>query len=86
MTVNPGYGGQGFIESSLAKIRRVRKMLDAVGSAAHIEVDGGITPDTAPRVIRAGANALVTGTAIFGSGDRDREAIRQAIGQIWAAV
>ena len=86
MTVNPGYGGQRFIESSLSKIERLRAMLDACGSTADLEVDGGITPETAPQVVGAGANALVAGSAIFGSGGRDREAIRQAIGQIWADV
>jgi ribulose-phosphate 3-epimerase len=86
MTVNPGFGGQSFITSSLEKIKRARAILDGAGSSADLEVDGGITPATAPQVVAAGANALVAGSAIFGSGSRDREAIRRAIGQIWAAV
>jgi ribulose-phosphate 3-epimerase len=69
MTVNPGFGGQSFIEGSLSKIRRIRTMLDELGSDANLEVDGGIDPATAPRVVRAGANVLVAGSAIFGAAD-----------------
>jgi ribulose-phosphate 3-epimerase len=65
MTVNPGFGGQEFIESSLDKIARARAMLDRVDSAAHLEVDGGISPRTAPRVVAAGATVLVAGNALF---------------------
>jgi ribulose-phosphate 3-epimerase len=65
MTVNPGFGGQAFIESTLSKIAQVRAMLDAVGSQADIEVDGGIDPQTAERVAAAGANVLVAGTSVF---------------------
>ena len=65
MTVNPGFGGQPFIESMLDKIARVRRMLDEAGSAAELEVDGGIAPDTAERVVAAGARVLVAGKAIF---------------------
>ena len=68
MTVNPGFGGQSFIEGMLPKIRRVRAMLDGMGSEARVEVDGGIDPETAPRVIEAGANVLVAGSAIFAAG------------------
>jgi ribulose-phosphate 3-epimerase len=68
MTVNPGFGGQSFIEGMLSKIRRVRAMLDGMGSEADVEVDGGIDPETAPRVIEAGANVLVAGSAIFAAG------------------
>lgn len=65
MTVNPGFGGQSFIEGTLSKIRRVRAMLDELGSNAALEVDGGIDPATTPLVVRAGANVLVAGSAIF---------------------
>ncbi len=68
MTVNPGFGGQSFIEGMLSKIRCVRGMLDGIGSEADVEVDGGIDPETAPRVVEAGANVLVAGTAIFAAG------------------
>lgn len=67
MTVNPGYGGQAFIEHTLRKIAQVRDMLDSAGSAAELEVDGGIGPQTAERVVAAGATVLVAGTAIFGA-------------------
>jgi len=67
MTVNPGFGGQAFIEHTLRKIARVREMLDNVGSEAELEVDGGIGPQTAERVAAAGATVLVAGEAIFGA-------------------
>lgn len=65
MTVEPGFGGQPFIERMLSKIRRVRQMLTEIGSQAELEVDGGIDPKTAPQVIQAGAEVLIAGTAIF---------------------
>jgi ribulose-phosphate 3-epimerase len=65
MTVNPGFGGQSFIAESLPKIGDLRRKLDAIGSDAWIEVDGGISPETIGSVIDAGANALVAGNAIF---------------------
>lgn len=65
MTVNPGFGGQEFIPSTLPKIRRARQLLDARRLACELEVDGGIEPDTAPRAVAAGATVLVAGTAIF---------------------
>jgi len=65
MSVNPGFGGQSYIPSSTAKIRRLRQMLDAIGSTADLEVDGGIKPNNAAQVIEAGANVLVAGSAIF---------------------
>lgn len=68
MTVNPGFGGQSFIESQLAKIRTLRGMIDASGRDIDLEVDGGITEETAPRVIEAGADVLVAGTASFKGG------------------
>lgn len=77
MTVNPGFGGQVFIESALAKIERARAMLDESGSQAELEVDGGINPRTAPAVVRAGARVLVAGAAVFGAPEGIAEAIRQ---------
>jgi len=68
MSVNPGFGGQGFIEGSLAKIAELRAMIDATGRDIDLEVDGGIDRATAPRVIAAGADALVAGTAVFRGG------------------
>ena len=68
MSVNPGFGGQSFIDSQLGKIEAVRRRLDAAGSKAILEVDGGINADLAPRVISAGATALVAGTAVFSGG------------------
>jgi len=69
MSVNPGFGGQSFIESSLEKIRKLRQMLDAVNPRAGIEVDGGISPATIARVAEAGANIFVAGSAIYGNND-----------------
>mgnify|MGYP001478985755 FL=1 len=66
MSVNPGFGGQSYIPTSTDKIRRLRAMLDAIGSAAELEVDGGIKPDNAAEVAAAGASLLVAGSAIFG--------------------
>jgi ribulose-phosphate 3-epimerase len=66
MSVNPGFGGQQFIPSAVEKIARLRAM--AAGRPIDIEVDGGITPETAPAVVRAGANALVAGSAVFKGG------------------
>jgi ribulose-phosphate 3-epimerase len=65
MTVNPGFGGQEFLAGTLPKIGRVRRMIDQVRPACELEVDGGIEPHTAPRVVEAGANVLVAGSAIF---------------------
>ncbi|MBW8270139.1 ribulose-phosphate 3-epimerase [Caldovatus aquaticus] len=69
MTVNPGFGGQSFLESQLPKIATLRRMIDATGRAIALQVDGGITPATAPRCIAAGADVLVAGTAVFGAPD-----------------
>ena len=66
MTVNPGFGGQGFIASQLAKIARLRAMIG--DRPVHIEIDGGVTPETAPLVARAGADVLVAGSAVFKGG------------------
>jgi len=68
MTVNPGFGHQRFIHTMLPKIRRVREMIDDVGRDCDLEVDGGIDATTAPLVIDAGANVLVSGSAIFSDG------------------
>ena len=66
MSVNPGFGGQSYIPTSTAKIARLRAMLDAIGSAAELEVDGGIKPGNAAAIVAAGATVLVAGSAIFG--------------------
>jgi ribulose-phosphate 3-epimerase len=68
MSVNPGFGGQSFIESQLKKIEAVRKMIDKSGREIALEVDGGIDAEIAPKVIAAGADALVAGTATFRGG------------------
>lgn len=76
MTVNPGFSGQVFIPTMLPKIAEVRRMLDAVGSSAELEVDGGINPETAPLVVEAGARVLVAGAAIYGAAVGIEAAIR----------
>jgi ribulose-phosphate 3-epimerase len=68
MSVNPGFGGQAFIESQLTKIAALRKLIDATGRSIDLEVDGGVNPETAKRCIAAGADALVAGTAVFSGG------------------
>jgi ribulose-phosphate 3-epimerase len=69
MTVNPGFGGQSFIESSLAKIRQLKKMIDDRGLQVGIEVDGGVSPKTIGPIAAAGANIFVAGSAVFGKDD-----------------
>ena len=69
MSVNPGFGGQGFIDGSLKKIERVRKLIDLTGRDIRLEVDGGIKPDNIRRVADAGADTFVAGSAIFGQPD-----------------
>ncbi|HWP35983.1 MAG TPA: ribulose-phosphate 3-epimerase [Gemmatimonadales bacterium] len=69
MTVNPGFPGQAYISSVTDKIRRLRALLDARGSAAHLEVDGGIGRDTIGAAARAGADTFVAGSAVFGTED-----------------
>jgi ribulose-phosphate 3-epimerase len=66
MSVNPGFGGQSYIPTSTDKIRRLRRMLDAIGSQAWLEVDGGIKPDNVAEVVEAGADVVVAGSAVFG--------------------
>ncbi|MBB5684594.1 ribulose-phosphate 3-epimerase [Sphingobium boeckii] len=68
MSVNPGFGGQSFIESQLRKIEAIRKMIDKTGKDIRLEVDGGIDVNTAPRAIAAGADVLVAGSATFKGG------------------
>ncbi len=75
MTVNPGFGGQSFIETMAQKIAAMRRMIDARGVNVELEVDGGISPATAPRVVSAGARVLVAGSAIF----NQRESVAQAM-------
>ena len=72
MSVNPGFGGQTFIPRSESKIRAVRALLDRQGSAAPIEVDGGVDGANAARIVEAGATILVAGNSIFGTGDPER--------------
>ena len=68
MSVNPGFGGQSFMSSQLKKIEQLRQMIDATGRDIALEVDGGVTAETAPKCIAAGATALVAGTAVFRGG------------------
>jgi len=82
MTVNPGFGGQKLIERTLNKLARAREMLDTAGSEADLEADGGVSPETAGRVVMAGANHLVAGSAVFGA----QEDIGAAIARIRNAV
>jgi ribulose-phosphate 3-epimerase len=67
MSVNPGFGGQSFITSALPKLEALRRMIDASGYAIDLEVDGGVKPGTARRVVDAGADVLVAGSAVYGA-------------------
>ena len=69
MTVEPGFGGQAFMESQLDTIRQVRALIERYNPACELEVDGGISPKTAPLVVEAGANVLVAGSAVYGAED-----------------
>ena len=82
MTVDPGFGHQRFIDTTLPKIRRVREMIDDIKPDCDLEVDGGIDATTAPLVVDAGANVLVAGSAIFG----EREGVTAAMNRLRAAV
>ncbi|MFQ5825824.1 MAG: ribulose-phosphate 3-epimerase [Dehalococcoidia bacterium] len=82
MTVNPGFGGQPFLDDMLSKIGRLRQILDEKGLGAELEVDGGISAETAPRVVQAGARVLVAGSAIFGA----REGVGEAMQRIRASI
>ena len=79
MSVNPGFGGQSFISSQLRKIEAVRKMIDKSGRDIRLEVDGGITTQTAPMAISAGADTLVAGTATFQGGASQYDANIRAL-------
>lgn len=68
MSVNPGFGGQSFIENQLIKIKQLRHKIDASGRDIILEVDGGLTPETAPRAIAAGISSIVAGSAVFKGG------------------
>jgi ribulose-phosphate 3-epimerase len=81
MSVNPGFGGQGFIPSTLQKIARVRERIEACGKSIRLEVDGGVKPDNIARIAKAGADTFVAGSAIFGHVD-----YAQIIGEMRAAV
>jgi ribulose-phosphate 3-epimerase len=74
MSVNPGFGGQKFIEFSPGKIRRLTELREELGLGYRIEVDGGVAHDTIARVVQAGADLLVAGSAVYDSGDPEREA------------
>ena len=78
MTVNPGFGGQHFLHTTLPKVRRVREMIDAMNPACDLELDGGIDPETGPFGVAAGANVLVAGTAVFG----DRQGVTAAMDKL----
>ena len=67
MSVNPGFGGQTFIENTIEKVKRLHKLIDESGSKALIEIDGGVQQETAPRLVEAGADVLVAGSYVFGS-------------------
>ena len=69
MSVNPGFGGQKFIKSSVKKVQRLRQLIDREGSNALIEVDGGVQADTAPRLVEAGVDILVSGSYVFKAAD-----------------
>jgi ribulose-phosphate 3-epimerase len=82
MTVNPGFGHQHFIHTTLPKIGRVRQMIEKIRPGCDLEVDGGIDAETAPLTVAAGANVLVAGSAIFG----DSEGVAAAMKRLRAAV
>ncbi len=89
MTVNPGFGGQAFIPSVIDKVRRVKAMIG--DRDIHIEIDGGVSPETAPLVVEAGADVLVAGSAIFKGGtpahyEANMKAIRAAAGAVSKAA
>jgi len=77
MSVNPGFGGQSFIPETLPRIASMRKMLDDGGLSAELEVDGGITADNAPEIVKAGATVLVAGNSVFKAKEGISRAIRR---------
>jgi ribulose-phosphate 3-epimerase len=82
MSVNPGFGHQHFLRSTLDKIRRVRQMIEQIKPGCELEVDGGIDAETAPQAVAAGANVLVAGTAIFGT----RQGVAAAMKRLQSAA
>lgn len=80
MSVNPGFGGQKFIQSQLGKISKLRAMIDASGRDIRLEVDGGVTANNSAEIIAAGANVLVAGSAVFNTGTSYAEAISKLRG------
>jgi ribulose-phosphate 3-epimerase len=82
MTVNPGFGGQSFIPASLGRLRRARALLDALGSAAWLEVDGGVEPSNAGPLVEAGVTALVAGSSVY----RNPNGPARALEELRAAV
>ena len=82
MTVNPGFGHQHFLPTTLPKIRHVRQMLEQIKPGCDVEVDGGIDAETAPLAAAAGANVLVAGTAIFG----ENEGVSTAMDRLRASI
>ena len=71
MSVNPGFGGQKFIEHTIDKVKELRALIDSTGSKALIEVDGGVNLDTGKRLVDAGADVLVAGNTVFKADDRE---------------
>jgi ribulose-phosphate 3-epimerase len=84
MTVEPGFGGQELIPSTVGKVSRARRLLDAAGSTAELEVDGGINPATVAGPIEAGARVLVAGSAVFGGNEieANMQRLQDAIGSV----
>jgi ribulose-phosphate 3-epimerase len=82
MTINPGFGGQEFLPSTLPKLRRLREMINAQNPGCDLEVDGGIHEQTAPLVVQAGANVLVAGSAVY----NQHESVAQAIKRLRASL
>jgi ribulose-phosphate 3-epimerase len=82
MTVNPGFGGQKFIESTLGKIRQVRQMIDQRKPSCELEIDGGVDAATAPRGVAAGANVLVAGSSVFNSKESVAGAMERLRGSV----
>jgi ribulose-phosphate 3-epimerase len=82
MTVNPGFGGQHFLYTTLPKVKRVRQMIDTINPACDLELDGGIDAETAAMGVAAGANVLVAGTSVFG----DRQGVTAAMNKLRACL
>src|SRR5262245_26736119 len=82
MTVNPGFGHQHFLQTTLPKIRRVREMIERVKPGCELELDGGIDATTAPLGVAAGANVLVAGSSVFG----DRKGVAAAMERLFAVI